>query len=252
MSVSIKSGRVSRSLIAAMGVLVVAAGQARGGELIINGGFESGLAGWTVADAPRERRHVLRPERDRQPGQRRPGPRPARRTERRDDRRPGARLARALPGFRGPDQRGRGSPAQLRPVPRQPGRRLLHAEPGLARLRHRRLQPAGPRRPAAWAGRTLQRRPGRRAPEHLPDQSGRPGGLGIHDHRGRPHGGPRGARRPDPAAAVRRDRQRVHLPDGRRQREPERRARAELPHPGRLGDARRLDCPFTARRRHSR
>jgi len=52
MSVSIKSGRISRSLIAAMAVLVVAVGQARGGELIINGGFESGLAGWTVADAP--------------------------------------------------------------------------------------------------------------------------------------------------------------------------------------------------------
>ena len=53
-----------------------------------------------------ERRHVPRAERDRQPRQRRPGPRPARRTERRDDRRPGARLARALPGFRRPDQRG--------------------------------------------------------------------------------------------------------------------------------------------------
>ena len=50
MSVSIKSGRIGRSLIAVLALLIAATGKARAGELIINGGFESGLAGWSRQD----------------------------------------------------------------------------------------------------------------------------------------------------------------------------------------------------------
>ena len=109
-------------------------------------------------------------------------PRPA--APRGHDRRPGPR-SHVLYQDIVIDPSGWASPSCVRSLPGQSGGRLLHAQPRIARLQHRGLQSAGPGRHPPRGHGSVQRRPARRAPEYLPDQSWRSARLGLHDHRRR-------------------------------------------------------------------
>src|SRR5262245_43093016 len=52
MRIFLKIGPATRLLVAGLVVALATTGRLRAGELITNGGFESGLTGWTVVDAP--------------------------------------------------------------------------------------------------------------------------------------------------------------------------------------------------------
>jgi len=134
------------------------------------------VRGLDPGQSARERRDLLRSDRDGQPGERAGGPGAAPGPARGHDRRGGAGVARAVPGVRGAG----GGPAGDRAV------LALHREPGDgvhdagdAGLLDAGAEPAGPRGPDVGDGRPVRRGRGGRVPEPVPDRGGVAAGDGY-------------------------------------------------------------------------